>query len=47
MEMPPQDLYSTYLRLEQQRSHTQLPVDLDTLWETLAQSAYLRNDEST
>ena len=42
MEMPPQDLYSTYLRLEQQRDHTQLPVDLDTLWETLAQSAYLR-----
>jgi superfamily II DNA or RNA helicase len=42
MEMSPQDLYSTYLRLEQQRGHTQLPVDLDTLWETLAQSAYLR-----
>ena len=42
MEMPPQDLYSTYLRLEQQRGHTQLPVDLDTLWETLAQSTYLR-----
>jgi hypothetical protein len=43
MEMPPQDLYSTYLRLEQQRGRTQLPVDLDTLWETLAQSAYLRD----
>jgi hypothetical protein len=42
MEMPPQDLYSTYLRLEQQRGHTQLPVDLDTLWETLTQSTYLR-----
>jgi superfamily II DNA or RNA helicase len=42
MEMPPQDLYSTYLRLEQERGHTRLPVDLDTLWETLAQSAYLR-----
>jgi superfamily II DNA/RNA helicase len=42
MEMPPQDLYSTYLRLEQQRNHTPLPVDLDTLWETLAQSAYSR-----
>ena len=42
MEMPPQDLYSTYLRLEQQRSHQQLPVDLDILWETLARSAYLR-----
>ena len=42
MEMPPQDLYSTYLRLEQQRGRTQLPVDLDTLWATLAQSAYLR-----
>jgi hypothetical protein len=42
MEMPPQDLYSTYLRLEQQKGHTQLPVDLDMLWETLAQSAYLR-----
>jgi len=42
MEMPPQDLYSTYLRLEQQRGHTRLPVDLDTLWDTLAHSAYLR-----
>jgi hypothetical protein len=41
MEMPPQDVYSTYLRLEQQSNHTQAPVDLDTLWETLAQSAYL------
>ena len=31
----------SYLRMEQQRDHTPLPVDLDTLWETLAQSAYL------
>ena len=42
LSVPPQDLYNTYLRLEQQRGHTPLPVDLDTLWETLAQSAYLR-----
>ena len=42
MEMPAQDLYSTYLRLEQQMGQTKLPVDLDTIWETLPQSAYLR-----
>jgi hypothetical protein len=42
MEMPPQDLYHTYLRLEQQRSRPQLPVDMDTLWETLIHSTYLR-----
>jgi len=42
MEMPPHDLYSTYLRLEQQRGPTKLPIDLDTIWETLSQSTYLR-----
>jgi hypothetical protein len=42
MEMPPQELYATYLRLEQQQAQTQIPVDLDTIWSTFAQSAYLR-----
>jgi len=42
MEMPPQELYATYLRLEQQQAQTHIPVDLDTIWSTFAQSAYLR-----
>ncbi|MGQ4810058.1 RNA polymerase-associated protein RapA [Candidatus Entotheonellaceae bacterium PAL068K] len=42
LEMPPLDVYRTYLRLEQQMDRKQLPVDLDIIWETLSQSAYLR-----
>jgi hypothetical protein len=42
MEMPPEELYATYLRLEQQQAQTHIPVDLDTIWSTFAQSAYLR-----
>jgi hypothetical protein len=42
MEMPPQDLYQTYLRMEQQRDSRPVPVDLDAIWETLSHSDYLR-----
>jgi hypothetical protein len=42
MEMPPRELYDTYLRLEQQTDRKPIPVDLDTIWQTLTQSAYLR-----
>jgi superfamily II DNA or RNA helicase len=42
MEIPPQDLYHTYIRWEQQIGQKKLPVDLDTIWETLSQSPYLR-----
>ncbi|MGE3536743.1 MAG: helicase-related protein [Candidatus Tectimicrobiota bacterium] len=43
MEMPPEELYNTYLRLEQQQQqhHHHAPVDLETIWNTLAHSAYL------
>jgi superfamily II DNA or RNA helicase len=43
MEMPPQELYETYVRLEQQMQQQHPPVDLDTIWATLAQSVYLRD----
>jgi hypothetical protein len=41
MAIPPQELHRTYVRLEQQQHHKQAPVELDFIWETLSQSAYL------
>lgn len=43
MEMLPKDLYQTYLRMEQQRDPTPVPVDLDAIWKTLSHSNYLRS----
>lgn len=43
MEMPPQELFQMYRRLEEQADQTPPPVDLETIWETLSRSAYLRN----
>jgi hypothetical protein len=43
MEMRPQELYQIYMRLAEQASQTPPPVDLETIWDTLSRSAYLRD----
>jgi hypothetical protein len=43
MEIPPQELYQMYMRLEEQAELTPPPVDLEAIWDTLSDSAYLRD----
>jgi superfamily II DNA or RNA helicase len=41
MEIPPEELYDVYRRLEQERAADVLPVDLGAIWIALSQSEYL------
>lgn len=43
MEIPPEDLYETYLRLAQDDAKSAPPIDLEAIWETLSTSTYLRD----
>jgi len=43
MEIPPQDLYEIYERLETQVAANPTPVTLDDIWATLSTSAYLQS----
>lgn len=43
MEIPPRDLYGIYVRLSEQSGSGEVPVDLDAIWQILANSAYLRD----
>jgi hypothetical protein len=43
LEIPPEDLYETYLRLAQDTADEAPPIDLEAIWETLSQSTYLRD----
>lgn len=42
MEIPPDELYDIYQRLEQERMDEVLPVDLDAIWTALSTSDYLK-----
>jgi hypothetical protein len=43
MEIPPEDLYETYLRLAQGGTDSAPPIDLEAIWQTLSNSTYLRD----
>ena len=43
MELPPSDLYEIYARLASQGAASVLPVSLEAIWKTLAESCYLRD----
>jgi hypothetical protein len=43
MEIPPEDLYETYVRLAQGSADEAPPIDLDAIWEALSTSVYLRD----
>ena len=40
--MSPEELYRVYERLAKQAARTPAPVDLEAIWQTLRDSAYLR-----
>jgi len=43
MEMPPQDLYEIYERLDSEAAGNRAPVTLDDIWNAICSSAYLRS----
>jgi hypothetical protein len=43
MEIPPEDLYETYLRLSQGSADEAPPIDLKAIWDALSTSVYLRD----
>jgi len=43
MELPPSDLYEIYARLASHGAASALPVSLEAIWKTLAESRYLRD----
>jgi len=43
MEIPPQDLYEIYERLDAQAATNRAPVTLDDIWGTISSSAYLHS----
>jgi superfamily II DNA or RNA helicase len=43
MEMPPQDLYEIYERLDAEAAATRPPVTLDDIWDAISSSVYLRS----
>ncbi|MBW1961242.1 MAG: DEAD/DEAH box helicase family protein [Deltaproteobacteria bacterium] len=43
MEIPPEDLYEIYMRLKDENTAASAPVTLDSIWESLAESTFLRD----
>jgi len=43
MEISPADLYEIYMRMEQARSAWKAPINLDAIWDCLAESQYLKD----
>jgi hypothetical protein len=43
MEIPPQDLYEIYERLDAEAAANPTPVTLDNIWEAISASSYLRS----